>query len=114
MFLDILSSIQKSVLPNSDPKTSEFDLKPEFAYHDLIEGSVGRRDRPHAQPNSPDLLSLVSRLLPVNLSDSSRTSLCGYCGFWHKGECRKNTDSCYHCGSRYHLLKDCPQRPSTA
>ncbi|KAL4272760.1 hypothetical protein GQ457_13G004250 [Hibiscus cannabinus] len=52
MFFDVLSSISKPVLPNSDPKTSESDLEPEFAYHDLIEGSVGRRDRSPAQPSS--------------------------------------------------------------
>ncbi|KAL4311160.1 hypothetical protein GQ457_01G022550 [Hibiscus cannabinus] len=52
MFFDVLSLISKLVLPNSDPKTSESDLEPEFAYHDLIEGSVGRRDRLPALPNS--------------------------------------------------------------
>ncbi|KAL4319626.1 hypothetical protein GQ457_18G006770 [Hibiscus cannabinus] len=65
-----------------------------------VEGSNnGSRSVTHSPPTSSQ----------VNLSDSSRTSLCGYCAFWHKGECRKNMDACYHCGSRYHLLKDCPQ-----
>ncbi|KAL4348319.1 hypothetical protein GQ457_17G008750 [Hibiscus cannabinus] len=69
MFFDILSPISKPVFPNSNPKTSESDLEPEFAYfniclrifiwikssdlsHDLIEGSVSLRDRPPAQPSS--------------------------------------------------------------
>ncbi|KAL4272560.1 hypothetical protein GQ457_13G016080 [Hibiscus cannabinus] len=68
MFFDVLSPILKPVLSNSDLKASESDLEPEFAYfnilfkdicldlssdlsHDLIEGSVGRRDRPPAQPS---------------------------------------------------------------
>ncbi|KAL4309686.1 hypothetical protein GQ457_01G010900 [Hibiscus cannabinus] len=71
MFFDVLSPIPKPILPNSDPKTSESDLEPEFAYHDLIEGSVGRRDRPpvqlsssrSAQPREPVITGIASIFL---------------------------------------------------
>ncbi|KAL4332403.1 hypothetical protein GQ457_07G004800 [Hibiscus cannabinus] len=83
MFFDVQSPISKPVFPNSDPKASESDLKPKPAYHDLIEGSVGRRDRSPAQPSSsrsaqphePVITGIVSFFLIYVIKDFSVSNL---------------------------------------
>ncbi|KAK8512733.1 hypothetical protein V6N12_030149 [Hibiscus sabdariffa] len=39
---------------------------------------------------------------------------CGHCENKHEGECRKKIGACFRCGSRDHILRDCPQPSLTA
>ncbi|KAL4388247.1 hypothetical protein GQ457_09G020500 [Hibiscus cannabinus] len=43
------------------------------------------------------------------ISGSTEFPLFTYCNWVHRGECRRRSGACFHCGSTDHILRDCPQ-----